>query len=130
MKYGDEQAKGEMQQQAAAESQKRAQSHEESQRIEIYQQPGKTLENEFADDLRAILGKAYQQKDVNDLDAALATAQAERERQRVIEEQKAEEARKVALEATKLAEQEKIDRQLKIEQEPRNAPKLNQGFSR
>jgi len=135
MKYGDEQAKGEMQRQAAAESQKRAQSHEQSQWVEMYQQPGKVLENEFADDLRAVLAKAYEQKDVNDLGAALATAQAERERQRVIEEQKAEEARKLALEAgtperTKLAEQEKIDRQLKIEQEPRNAPRISQGLSR
>jgi hypothetical protein len=130
MKYGDEQAKREMQRQAAAESQKRAQSHEQGQRVEMYQKPGKTLENEFADDLRAVLSKAYQQKDANDLSVALATAQAERERQRVIEEQKAEEARKLALEATKLAEQEKIDRQLKIEQEPRNVPKINQGLSR
>ena len=130
MKYGDEQAKGSLQRQAAAESQKRAQSHEQGQRAEMYMQPGKTLENEFTDDLRADLAKAYQQKDLDDLSTALATAQAERERQQVIEEQKAEEARKVALEATKLAEQEKIDRQLKIEQEPRNAPKLNQGLSR
>lgn len=130
MKYGDEQAKGEMQRQAIAESQKRAQQPEQSQGVEMYQQPGKTLESEFADDLRAVLGKAYQQKDVDDLGAALASAQAERERQRVIEEQKAEEARKLALEATKLAEQEKIDRQLKIEQEPRNAPRISQGLSR
>jgi hypothetical protein len=135
MKYGDEPAKGEMQRQAteqaaAADRQKHAQSHESGQRVEMDQQPGKTPENEFADDLRAILGKAYQQKDMDDLSTALATAQAERERQRVIEEQKAEEARKVALEATKLAEQEKIDRQLKIEQEPRNAHRISPGLSR
>lgn len=135
MKYGDEQTKGELQRQAAeqaaaADRQKRAQSYEPGQRIEMDQQPGKTLENEFADDLRAVLSKAYQQKDMNDLSTALATAQAEREQQRVIEEQKAEEARKVALEATKLAEQEKIDRQLKIEQEPRNAHRISPGLSR
>ena len=130
MKYGNEQAKGEMQRQAAEKGQKHAQSHEPGQGVAMDQQPSKTLENEFADDLRAVLSRAYQQKDMNDLAAALASAQAERERQRVAEEQKAEEARKVALEATKLAEQEKVDRQLKIEQQPRNAPKLNQGLSR
>lgn len=128
MKYGDEQTKGELQRQAAEQSQKRAQKLEPGQRIEMDQQPGKTLENDFTDDLRAVLSKAYQQKDMNDLSTALATAQAER--QRVAEEQKAEEARKLALEATKLAEQEKIDRQLKIEQELRNAPKISRGLGR
>ena len=49
----------------------------------MYQQPGKTPENEFTNNLRAGLSKAYQQKDVNGLGAALASAQAERERQRV-----------------------------------------------
>jgi hypothetical protein len=130
MKYGDEQAKGEMQRQATEQGLKHAQSHEPGQRVEMAEQPGQTLENAFIDDLRAVLDKAYQQKDMDDLSTALATAQAERERQRVEEEQKAQEARKLALEATKLAEQEKIDRQLKIEQEPQNAPKLNQGLSR
>ncbi|MBR8840735.1 MAG: hypothetical protein DSM106950_43900 [Stigonema ocellatum SAG 48.90 = DSM 106950] len=133
MKYGDEQAKGEMQRQAAeqaaaADRQKRAQSHEQSQRLEMYQQPGKTPQNEFTDDLRASLSKAYQQKDVNDLGAALASAQAERERQRVAQEQKAEEARKQALEATKLAEQQKLAQQQKIEQKPENSPRISRGL--
>ena len=130
MKYGDEQTKGELQRQAAEQSQRRAQQLEPSQRMEIDKQPGKTLENDLNDDLRAVLSKAYQQKDMNDLSTALATAQAERERQRVAEEQKAEEARKLALEATKLAEQEKTDQQLKIEQELRNAPKISRGLGR
>lgn len=127
MKYGDEQTKGEMRQ-AAEQAQKRAQSHEQGQRVEMYQQPGKTPENEFADDLRAVLGKAYQQKDVNDLAAALATAQAERERQRVVQEQKAEEARKQAIEAAKVAEQQKISQQQKIEQKPENTPRISRGL--
>jgi len=130
MKYGDEQVKGEMQRQAAAESQKRAQSHEQSQQIEMSNQPGKTPKNEFIDDLRTVLTKAYHQKDVNDLTAALATAQAERERQRVAQEQKAEEARKQALEATKLAEQQKVAQQQKIEQKPENAPRISRGLGR
>lgn len=130
MKYGDEQTKGEMQRQAAEQAQKRAQSYEQGQRVEMYQQPGKTPENEFADDLRAVLSKAYQQKDVNDLAAALATAQAERERQRVAQEQKAEEARKQALEAAKVAEQQKIAQQQKIEQTPENAPRISRGLGR
>ena len=128
MKYGDEQAKGEMQRQAAEQAQKRAQSYEQSQRLEMYQQPGKTPENELSDDLRAGLSKAYQQKDVNDLGAALANAQAERERQRVAQEQKAEEARKQALEATKLAEQQKAAQQQKIEQKPENSPRISRGL--
>jgi len=130
MKYGDEQAKGEMQRQAAEQAQKRAQSHEQGQRAEMYQQPGKTPQNEFADDLRLVLSKSYQQKDVNDLAAALATAQAERERQRVVQEQKAEEARKQALEAAKVAEQQKIAQQQKIEQEPEKAPRISRGLGR
>ncbi|RYC66217.1 DUF5712 family protein [Spirosoma sordidisoli] len=129
MKYGDEQAKGEMQRQAAEQAQKRAQSHEQSQRLEMYQQRGKTPENEFSDDLRAGLSKAYQQKDVNDLGAALASAQAKRERQRVAQERQAEEARKQALEATKLAEQEKkLAQQQKIEQKPENSPRISRGL--
>jgi hypothetical protein len=133
MKYGDEQAKGEMQRQAteqaaAADRQKRAQSHEPGQRVEMYQQPGKTAENEFTDDLRAVLSKAYQQKDVNDLAAALATAQAEREQQRVAQEQKAEEARKQAIEAAKVAEQQKLAQQQKIEQKPENTPRISRGL--
>jgi len=133
MKYGDEQAKGEMQRQAAEQAaaddrQKRAQSHEQSQRLEMYPQPGKTPENEFADDLRAVLSKVYQQKDVNDLGKALASAQAERERQRVAQEQKAEEARKQALEATKLAEQQKAAQQQKIEQKPEKSPRVSRGL--
>jgi hypothetical protein len=124
MKYGDEQAKGEMQQQAAEQAvttdrQKRAQSHEQSQRLEMYQQPGKTPENEFTDDLRATLNKAYQQKDMN-----------ERERQRVAQEQKAEEARKQVLEATKLGEQQKVAQQQKIEQNPENSPRISRGLGR
>jgi len=59
MKYGDEQAKEEMQRQAAEQAQKRAQSHEQGQRAEI-QQPGKTPQNEFVDDLRLVLSKSYQ----------------------------------------------------------------------
>lgn len=128
MKYGDEQAKGEMQRQAIEQAQKRAQSHEQSQQVEMYGQPGKTPENEFADDLRAVLSKAYQQKDVNDLAAALATAQAERERQRVAQEQKAEEARKQAIEAAKVAEQQKLAQQQKIEQKPENTPRISRGL--
>jgi len=130
MKYGDEQAKGEMQRQATEQAQKRAQSHEQGQRVEMDQQPGKTPENEFTDDLRATLGKAYQQKDVNDLGAALATAQAERERQRVAQEQRAEEARKQALEAAKLAEQQQVAQQSTIEQKPENTPRISRGLGR
>lgn len=130
MKYGDEQAKGDMQRQVAEQGQERTQRHEQRQRAEIYQPPGKTPENEFTDDLRAVLGKAYQQKDVHDLSAALASAQAERERQRVVDEQKAEEARKQALEATKVAEQHKIAQQQKIEQKPENAPRISRGLGR
>lgn len=140
MKYGDEQAKGEMQRQVAEQGQERAQRHEQSQRAEIYQQPGKTPENKFADDLRAVLGKAYQQKDVHDLSSALASAQAERERQRVVDEQKAEEVaaanrRELALEATKLAEQQQLAQQQqrlppKIEQKPENAPRISRGLGR
>jgi hypothetical protein len=135
MKYGDEGAKREMQRQAAeqaaaADRQKRAQGHEQSQRAEMYGQPGKTPQNEFSDDLRLVLSKSYQQKDVNDLAAALATVQTERERQRVVEEQKVEEARKQALEAAKVAEQQKIAQQQKIEQEPQKAPKISRGLGR
>lgn len=130
MKYGDEQAKGEMQRQAAEQAQKRAQSHEQGQRAEMYQQPGKTPQNEFADDLRLVLSKSYQQKDVNDLAAALASAQTERERQRVVQEQKAEEARKQALEGAKVAEEQKIAQQQKIEQEPEKAPRISRGLGR
>lgn len=137
MKYGEEQAKGEMQRQVAEQAQKRAQSHEQAQRAEMYQQPGKTPQNEFTDDLRVVLSKSYQQKDVNDLAAALATAQAERERQRqrVAQEQKAEEVaaanrREQALEATKVAEQQKIAQQQKIEQEPEKAPRISRGLGR
>jgi len=135
MKYGDEQAKGEMQRQATEQAQKRAQQPEQGQRVEMDQQPGKTPENDFTDDLRATLGNAYQQKDVNDLGVALATAQAERERQRVAQEQKAEEVaaanrHKQALEAAKLAEQQKIAQQSKIEQIPENAPRISRGLGR
>lgn len=130
MKYGDEQAKGEMQRQAAEQVQKRAQSHEQGQRVETDRQPGKTPKNEPTDDLRAVLSKAYQQKDVNELAVALATAQAERERQRVVQEQKAEEVRKQAQEAAKLAEQQKIAQQQKIEQTPKNAPRISRGLGR
>lgn len=128
MKYGDEQAKGEMQRQATEQAQKRAQSHEQGQRVE--QQPGKTPENEPTDDLRAVLSKAYQQKDVNELAVALATAQAERERQRVVQEQKAEEVRQQAQEAAKVVEQQKIAQQQKIEQTPENAPRISRGLGR
>lgn len=130
MKYGDEQAKGEMQRQAAAQAQKRAQSHEPGQRVEMDGRPDKTPENEFTDDLRAVLSKAYQQKDVNELSAAVASAQAERERQRVAQEQKAEEARKQAQEAAKVAEQQKLAQQQKIEQTPKNAPRISRGLGR
>ncbi len=130
MKYGDEQAKGEMQRQATEQAQKRAQSHEQGQRVEMDRQPGKRPENDFADDLRATLGKAYRQKDVNDLGAALATAQVERERQRVAQEQKAEETRKQALEAAKLAEQQKVTQQSKIEQTPKKPPRISRGLGR
>jgi hypothetical protein len=120
MKYGDEQAKGEMQRQAA----------EQDQRGETYQQYPKTSQNELADDLQVVLSRAYKQKDVNDLTAAVATAQAERERQRVAQEQNAEEAHKQALEAIKLAEQQKIVQQQKIKQEPEKAPKISRGLGR
>jgi alpha-L-arabinofuranosidase len=130
MKYGDEQAKGEMQRQATEQAQKRAQSHEQGQRVETHQQPGKTPENEPTDDLRAVISKAYQQKDVNELAVALATAQAERERQRVVQEQKAEEIRQQAQEAAKVAEQQKIAQQQKIEQTPENAPRISRGLGR
>lgn len=126
MKYGDEGAKGEMQRQATAEHQKRAQSHE----AQMYEQPNKTPQNEFANDLRAVLAKAYRQKDVNELTTALASAQAERERQRVAQEQKAVEAHKQAVEAIKAAEQQKIAQQEKIEQERQKAPKISRGLSR
>lgn len=129
MKYGDEQAKGEMQRQAAEQGQRRTQSHEQGQR-EIYQQHLKTSRNELTDGLQVALSKAYQQKDVNDLTAALATAQAERDRQRVAQEQKAEESRKQAIEAAKLAEQQKMAEQQKIEQEPKKAPKISRGLGR
>jgi hypothetical protein len=128
MKYGDEQLKAELQGQAVAEGQKLAQSHQQLQGVDLAVQPNQAPENERTDDLRAALSKAYQQKDVNDLAAALTTAQAERERQRVIEEQKAEEARKQAIEAAKIIEQEKVDRQHKIEQQPQNVP--SRGLSR
>jgi hypothetical protein len=126
MKYGDEHARGEIRRQATEQAQKRAQIHEQGQ--QVYQQPSKTPENEFADDLRAVLSKAYQQKDVNDLAAALATAQAERERQRVAQEQKAEEARKQTIEAAKVVEQQKLAQQQKIEQKPENTPRISRGL--
>lgn len=130
MKYGDEQTKADMQRQAAEQVQKRSQRHEQGQRSGVDQQPGKTPENESIDDLRAGLSKAYQQRDVNELNAALATAQAERERQRVAQEKQAEEARKQALEATKVAEQQKLAQTQKIEQTPENAPRLRRGLGR
>ena len=125
MKYGDEQAKGELQRQAAAESETRAQQAEQSQRAEMNQTPV----TEFASDLRTGLGKAYQQKDVVNLGAALATAQAERERQRIAQEQQAEESRKQALEASELAKQQTAQQQ-KLEQTPKNAPRISRGLSR
>ena len=130
MKYGDEQAKREMQRQATEEGKKRAQSHEVGQQVQTAGQLDKTSQSEFVSDLRTALSKAYQQKDVNDLTTALASAQAERERQRVAQEQKAEEARKVALEATKAVERQKIAQQQKIEQEPQKAPKISLGLGR
>ena len=130
MKYGDEPTKADMQRQATEQGQKRAQRHEQSQQAGIYPPPGKTPENEFIDDLRAVLDRAYQQKDAHDLGAALATAQAERERQRVRQEEQAAEARKLAQEAAKVAEQEKIAQTKKIEQEPQNAPKISRGLGR
>lgn len=128
MKYGDEQAKGEMQREAAEQGQKRAQGHEPGHRQEMGQLMEKRPENEFLDDLRAGLSQAYQQKDTHDLGAALATAQAERERQRIRQEEQAAEAHKQAQEAAKLAEQEKIAQTLKIEQKPQNAPKISRGY--
>ena len=129
MKYGDEQAKAELQRQAAVESQKRTQQAEQGQRVDVNQAPGKTPATEFADDLRVGLGKAYQQKDVTDLGAALARVQAERERQRLAQEQ-AEESRKQALAATKLAEQQQAAQQQIIEQTPKNTPRISRGLGR
>lgn len=129
MKYGDEQAKGEMQRQAAEQGHKRAQGHEVGPGQAVGQSVSKEPENEFIDDLRAVLGGAYQQKDTHDLTTALATAQAERERQRVWQEEQAAAARKQAQEAAELAEREKVAQTQKIEQTPRNAPRIDRGLS-
>lgn len=124
MKYGDDQAKGEMQRQATeADRQKRAQQPELSQQVETYQQPNRTVENGFMDDLRASLSRAYQQRDSDELSAALAKAQAEQERQRVVQEQK-------AVEAAKVVEQQKIAQEQKIEQKPQKAPEISRGMRR
>lgn len=130
MKYGAEQAKEQMQREAAEQGRQCAQGHQVGYGQELEQSARKGPENEFTDDLRAVLSQAYQQKDTHDLGTALAAAQAERERQRVRQEEQVAAARKQAQEAIKLAEQEKIDQTRKIEQTPQNAPRISRGIGR
>ncbi len=136
MKHGDAATKAEWQRQATADAQKRALSHELPKTTLTPHLTEKTPEIDFTDDLRAVLGQAFRQQDTQRLGQALASAQAERERQRIAdqqkaaEQQKAELALKQAAEALKLAEQEKIAQQQKIEQTPQNRPRISQGFGR
>ena len=123
MRYGDEPMRQQLHQEATQEAQKRAQSHELSQRTESSLQMGKAPEIEQMDDLRQALGQAYRQKDFDDLGAALSVAQAERDRQRQVQEKLAEEARKHAQQTRLTEEQQKRHQQPKIEREPENAPR-------
>lgn len=59
MRYGDEPIRQQLHKEAAQEAQKRAQSHELSQRISSPCPVGKTPEIEQTDDLRQALGQAY-----------------------------------------------------------------------
>jgi Family of unknown function (DUF5712) len=147
MKYGDEQAKGEMQREAAAqvvraEHHRHAQKLENEQMVSMYQQSDKTPESEPMGDLRAGLSKAYQQKDVADLRTALTTAQGKRKQERPVQEQKAD-ADEIAastpalnkghqqpLADDPLARQQAVADQQKIEQKPKNPPRISRGLGR
>lgn len=133
MRHGDESTRQQLQQEVTADAQKRAQSHDQGQRVEMGQQIRKTPEIEPVDDLRAALGQAYRQKDFNELGAALQVAQAERDRQRQVQERLAEEARKQAQEMKQRAEQERLTQEKqsvvpKIEQDHENAPRRGRGL--
>ncbi|MFD2574603.1 DUF5712 family protein [Spirosoma soli] len=127
MKYGDELAKEKMQRQALQEAQKRVQQPQDALVADAFPSVKLTPERDVAADLRDQLSEAFEQKDVNELSKALATAQAERERQQQIEE-----ARKQAL-AAKLAEQQKVEQQQKLapkEEEQQNKPRISRGLRR
>lgn len=132
MKHGDEATKAEWQRQAhtaAADRQQRTQSHEPAQTTRTHAPTPKTPEIDVTDDLRAVLGQALRQRDTQQLSAALASAQAERDRQEQADEQKAELVRKQAVEASNLAEQEKTNKEEKTQQQALKRPKINLGLS-
>jgi hypothetical protein len=128
MRYGDEPTRQQLQQEATTDAQKRAQSHDQGRRVEMHLQVGKAPEIEPVDDLRAALGQAYRQKDFDELGAALQLAQAERDRQRQVQEKLAEEARKHAQEMNQRTEQQKQPLLPKIEQDHENAPRRGRGL--
>ena len=133
MKHGDEATKAEWQRQAtaaAADRQQRTQRHEPAQTTRTHVPTPKMPEIDVTDDLWAMLGQALRQRDTQQLSAALATAQAERDRQEQAKEQKAELARKQAVEASRLAEQEKATKEEKTQQQALKRPKINRGLSR
>jgi hypothetical protein len=129
MRYGDEPTREQLQQELTQESQKRAQSHEVNRGEELHGHLMKSPQNEPIDELRQVLNQAYHQKDFDELSSALQVAQAERERQRQVQEKLALEAQKLAQESLKLAEQQKRQHELKIEPEPEHAPRLRRGLS-
>ena len=133
MKYGDEVAKAMLQQVAAADRearQQRAQAYQRGQPIEPDQPPARQVERDARDALRGGLGQAYQQQDVATLTAALARAQAERDRQQVLQEQQAAAVRKQALEVAKSIQQKPVVQAPTVDQPPKNTPRISRGLGR